>query len=112
MREPKLNRSLVLETAVRVTDGAGGYTTRWEPLGVVWAEVVGKTGRHLQQGQHAAALQAVRITMRAAPQGAVSRPKAGQRLLEGTRTYEIIAVADHPRDPRFLVCDTQEVVSA
>ena len=55
MREPKLNRSLVLETAVRVTDGAGGYTTRWEPLGVVWAEVVGKTGRHLQQGQHAAA---------------------------------------------------------
>lgn len=108
MTAPKLNRSLVLEGPVKMADGAGGYTRNWEPLGVLWAELKAGTGR--EQAASAATLSRVpyRITVRAAPYGAPSRPVAGQRFRDGTRVFEIYAVAEKGVQAAYLTCHAQE----
>ncbi|NJS38774.1 MAG: head-tail adaptor protein [Rhodobacteraceae bacterium] len=52
-----------------------------------------------------------RITVRAAPTGAVSRPKAGQRFREGTRLFPILAVTEADPYGRFLTCFAREEVA-
>jgi hypothetical protein len=49
-----------------------------------------------------------RITVRAAPYGAPSRPAAGQRFREGTRIFQINAVAEQGVDALFLTCFAEE----
>lgn len=108
MSAPQLNRSLVLEGPVKLADGAGGYTHAWEPLGVLWAELKAGAGR--EKAQSAATLSRVpyRITVRAAPYGAPSRPVAGQRFRDGARVFEIYAVAEKGVQAAYLTCHTQE----
>ena len=45
MKAPDLNRTLVLEGATRVSDGAGGYTEVWATLGTLWAAIAPGSGR-------------------------------------------------------------------
>ncbi len=108
MRSPQLNRSLVLEAPLKVADGAGGYTRNWEPLGVLWAEVKAGSGR--ERAETAATVSRVpyRITVRAAPHGAPSRPVAGQRLREGSRIFQIFAVSDWGVNAAYLTCHAEE----
>jgi head-tail adaptor len=108
MSAPHLNRSLVLEGAVKIADGAGGYRREWEPLGVLWAQMKAGTGR--AQAGSAATLSRVpyRITVRAAPYGAPSRPVAGQRFRDGTRIFEILAVAESGVQAAHLTCHAEE----
>jgi len=111
MTAPQLNRSLVLEGPVKIADGAGGYTLEWEPLGVLWAELKAGSGR--EKAETAATLSHVpyRITVRAAPYGAPSRPVAGQRFQDGARLFEIYAVAERGGDAAYLTCHAQEEVA-
>jgi head-tail adaptor len=111
MTAPQMNRSLVLEGPVKLADGAGGYTRDWEPLGVLWAEVKAGSGR--EKAETAATLSRVpyRITVRAAPHGAPSRPVAGQRFRDGTRVFEIYAVAEKGVHAAYLTCHAQEEVA-
>ena len=111
MSAPQLNRSLVLEAPLKVADGAGGYTRDWEPLGVLWAQVKAGSGR--EKAETAATLSRVpyRITVRAAPYGAPSRPVAGQRFREGSRIFEIYAVAEAGVQAAYLTCHAQEEVA-
>lgn len=112
MRLPHLNRQLVLEAAQQVEDGAGGFYETWSALGTLWAEVKARTGRERERETAATARVEYRITVRAAPQGAVSRPKPGQRFRDGPRYFRILAVADRSTDGRFLTCfATEEVAS-
>jgi len=110
MTAPQLNRSLVLEGPVKMADGAGGYTRNWEPLGVLWAEV--KPGPGREKAETSATLSRVpyRITVRAAPYGAPSRPVAGQRFRDGARLFEIYAVAEKDLRATYLTCHAQEEV--
>ena len=41
----QLSRPLLLERAVKVADGAGGFAETWEPLGQLWADLRIATGR-------------------------------------------------------------------
>jgi len=111
MSAPQLNRSLVLEGAVKVSDGAGGYTRNWEPLGVLWAELKAGTGR--ETGAPAATVSRVpyKITVRAAPYGAASRPTVGQRFRDGVRIFQINAVAEKGAHAQFLTCHVDEEVA-
>ena len=111
MTAPQLNRSLVLEGPVKMADGAGGYTRVWEPLGVLWAEVKAGSGR--EKAESAVTLSRVpyRITVRAAPYGAPSRPVAGQRFRDGARIFEIYAVAEKDVQAAYLTCHAQEEVA-
>ena len=108
MTAPQLNRSLVLEGPVKLADGAGGYTHTWEPLGVLWAELKAGAGR--EKAESAVTLSRVpyRITVRAAPYGAPSRPVAGQRFRDGARVFQIYAVAEKGVQAAYLTCHTEE----
>ena len=112
MRAPVLSRRLVLETPERIADGAGGYVTTWVPLGSLWAEVAARTGRKVREGVASVSRVPVRITVRAAPHGAASRPVAGQRLREGARVFAVIAVAEADNAGRYLTCQAEEEVVA
>ena len=51
-----------------------------------------------------------RVTVRGAPTGAPSRPKAGQRLREGARLFLIQAVTERDQFGRYLTCFAREEV--
>ena len=111
MTTPILNRRIVLEEAQNVPDGAGGFQQSWVPLGTLWARISPGSGREL--AANAATLSSVpyRIIVRAAPEGAPSRPRPDQRFRKGTRTYRILAVSEDA-DGRYLTCFAQEEVAA
>ena len=112
MSAPVLNRRLVLEAPVRVADGAGGYATVWSALGEVWAEVLAGTGREATAVGTALSRIIYRITVRAAPVGAPSRPRPGQRFREGTRLFKVISVTERDQAGRYLVCQAEEETAA
>lgn len=106
-----LNRRLVLEEADRVPDGAGGWTESWVVLGTLWADLRARTGR--DAGGEAAHLSTTgyRIVVRAAPHGAPSRPRPGQRFRDGGRVFPILAVAETHSAGRYLTCFAEEEVA-
>ena len=106
-----LNRRLVLEEASRVADGAGGFAESWTPIGVVWAALKPGTGRERIGGNLTLSAVPYRITVRAAPFGAPSRPRPDQRFREGARLFRILAVADHDPDRAYLTCHCTEEVT-
>jgi len=108
----RLNRRLVLEEATRTSDGAGGFTTVWTELGVLWAAIAAGTGRERSGESVTVSQVGYRITVRAAPTLSVRRPRPDQRLREGARVFRIVAVADDGADGRYLTCFAQEEVLA
>lgn len=111
MKVPNLSRQLVLESAVRQSDNAGGYVESWAALGSLWAAVTARTGRERAEVGMPISTMNWHVVVRAAPVGALSRPKAGQRFREGARVFAIRAVAE--RDPfgRYLTCFAEEEVA-
>jgi head-tail adaptor len=110
MKAPHLNRALVLEGAVRSPDGAGGFTEAWTVLGTLWAEVVPGSGSDVLGEERMLSAVPYRVTVRGAPVGSPSRPKAGQRLREGTRLFLIQAVTERDPQGRYLTCFAREEV--
>ncbi|MEL6915567.1 MAG: head-tail adaptor protein [Pseudomonadota bacterium] len=110
MKLPMLNRPLVLEERLRTADGAGGYTEAWMPLGTLWAELKAGSGRETGENFSTRSRAPYRITVRAAPEGAPSRPKPDQRFVDGARVFSILAVMEAGTDGRFLTCNAREEV--
>ncbi|MEM8786763.1 MAG: phage head closure protein [Pseudomonadota bacterium] len=108
MNGPVLPRKLTLETPERTSDGAGGHTIAWTPLGVVWAEMEPRRGSETVVAGANASRQAWRITVRGAPNGSPQRPRADQRFTDGTRVFNILAVAEADSEGRFLICNAEE----
>jgi head-tail adaptor len=108
MRAPHLTRALVLESEVRVPDGAGGFTVSWAGLGTLWAEVVAGTGRDPAGEEIVLTSVNYRITVRAALPGAVTRPRPEQRLRDGARNFTILAVTERDPAGRYLTCFCRE----
>lgn len=106
-----LTKRLVLEGPVRTPDGAGGFSEDWQELGTIWAEVTPRTGGTRSGEAVSLSATGFQITVRAAPQGAPSRPRAGQRFRDGVRLFRIEAVTERDAQARFLTCfATEEVV--
>ncbi len=103
-----LNRRLVLEHAVQTPDGAGGYSESWQALGTLWAEINAGTGSETAGEFTTVTRVAYKITVRAAPVGAPSRPKADQRFVEGARVYRIKAVTERDPQAHYLTCFAYE----
>lgn len=108
MKAPKLNRRLQLLVPYRTRDDAGGHITTWQVAGVHWAEVNARTGNETESGGLNVSKANYKIVLRSAPLGAPSRPVAGQRLREGDRTFEILAVTDLDAEMRYLACFAKE----
>lgn len=112
MSAPRLNRQLVLEGAVRSSDGAGGFSESWAALGTLWAEVTARTGRERAEAGGPVSAVSYRIVLRATPVGAPSRPRPEQRFREGARLFVIQAVTERGPDGQFLTCFADEEVAA
>ncbi len=107
----RLARKLELQERSGASDGAGGATRSWSTLGTHWAHIEARTGRYERGEGYPRARVPYKITIRAVAPSAVSRPKPGQRFLEGTRVFKIRAVADEDSDARYLVCFADEEVA-
>lgn len=107
-----LNRPLVLEEAVDLPDGAGGYVRSWQALGTLWAEVLSGTGRDVAGEEITLAQTAYRITVRGAPPGSPERPRADQRFREGDRVFVILAVTERDPAGAWLRCFAREETPA
>ena len=108
MKLPHFNRKLILEAPTRVSDGAGGFSESWVALGIIWGEVLPRgAGREVEASE-----LKLKVTVRAAPQGAPSRPTAAMRFRDRDRIYRIEAVTEAEAAGRFLVCFVKEEVGA
>lgn len=112
MSARRLNRPLTLETAGTTPDGAGGFVRSWTKLGTVWGAVEPGRGRETTGVGGALSRIVYRITLRAAPQGAPSRPMAGQRLRDGGRLFMLLSVTEADATGRFLTCIAEEEIAA
>jgi len=108
MKAPLLNRKLTLEAPYRTRDDSGGYITTWSILGVIWASIKAGTGREADMAGLSIATVPYKITVRAAPAGAPSRPVAGQRLRDGVRVFRVLAVSEIDDAARYLTCIARE----
>ena len=106
-----LNRQLTLQEKSTLPDGAGGFVPGWSSLGQLWARIEARTARSVPHDEVSASIGAYRIIVRSAPVGAPSRPRAGQRLLEGSRIFTINGVADYDTGGHFLMLTAQEEVA-
>ncbi len=104
---PDLHRKLALEAPTRVPDGAGGSTQTWAVIGTHWADITpAGTGREAGPVSR----QHMKVTIRATPHGAPSRPMAGMRFRDGARVYDIAAVTESDPSRRYLICFVVEEV--
>ncbi|MCB4379435.1 head-tail adaptor protein [Synechococcus sp. MU1644] len=111
MKLPRLNRRLTLESPSRASDGAGGFSERWMPLGVLWAELTARTGRETIATGAAVSAVPYSVVVRGAPVGHPERPIADQRFRDGNRVFHIRSVAERDPEGRYLVCMTDEEVA-
>lgn len=111
MALPNLNRRLKLQTPINAPDGLGGYSEVWTEIGALWADITARSGRAASGIEVSLSRMAFRITVRAAPQGAPSRPKPGQRFLDGTRIFRIEAVTEARAGVKYLDCFAEEEIA-
>jgi hypothetical protein len=82
------------------------------PRGVLWGKVTARSGREATGLGLTLSRVSYLITVRAAPQGAPSRPVAGQRFRDGTRLFRLAAVTEDRPDARYLTCWADEELAA
>ena len=107
-RVPVLSRQVELQERVLTGDGAGGYAKSWTTLGTLWAAFDARSGSERVIGGRTTSGVTYRVTVRAAPHGAPSRPRPEQRFLDGDRVFSILAVADEDPEGLYLTCWTEE----
>ena len=108
MSRVRLHRRLALEAEALTADGAGGFVRAWVARGYVWGEVTPRTGPSVAGEEVHLSRQAYRITVRGAAPGEPSRPVAGERFRDGSRTFAILAVTESDPSGRYLVCAARE----
>lgn len=108
----RLNRLLTLEERVAEPDGSGGHALAWRAIGALWAEMTARAAREDFVAGRPLPRVGYRIVVRAAPVGAPSRPLAEQRLREGGRVFDILAVAEADPTGRYLEILAEEGVAA
>jgi head-tail adaptor len=105
---PILNRKLELQNRVLNADGGGGFDISWEPVGTLWGAIDARRGSERAHGNRLIPTIDYKITVRAAPYGAPSRPKPDQRLVENERIYSILAVSEQDPSGLYLEVWAQE----
>jgi head-tail adaptor len=108
MSAPRLDRRMVLETPVSLADGAGGFQLTWAVQGVIWAALTPGAGREVAGEELRQTQVPYHITVRAAALGAPSRPKAADRLRDGSRVFALLAVTEADALGQYLTCFARE----
>jgi SPP1 family predicted phage head-tail adaptor len=105
---PRLSRRLTLERRVTVPDGAGGETSGWAALGVLWAELKPLGGKEIRAAAREGPRITHRVSVRSAPDGSPRMPEASQRFRLGARVFDIHAVARPHLADGFVTCWCEE----
>ncbi|RGP36823.1 head-tail adaptor protein [Pseudotabrizicola alkalilacus] len=112
MNPVHLNRLLTLEQPVSTPDSAGGFSTVWQGIGTLWAEITPGTGRGTSGEEVSMASVPYRITLRGAASGSPRRPLPGQRLTDGGRVFQVLAVTERDAAGQYLTCFAREETPA
>lgn len=95
-----------LEAPTRTPDEGGTATIAWTTVAEVWGRIAPSTGRELMRADGVAARLTHEIVLR--HRGGVT-PQ--MRLRQGTRVFEIHAVADIAERRRWLRCLCEETIA-
>jgi SPP1 family predicted phage head-tail adaptor len=98
----ELNRRLVLEAPVETADGEGGVTRLYDVVTTLWAQVTPVSARAEVAAGSLGAVLRTHIVIRKR-----SNVSTRHRLLDGTRIYRILSVAESA-DRRFLEIEAEE----
>ena len=110
MKQVNLKWKLALEERQRVADGAGGFADTWVVLGHLWGDVQSRSSSTSEVIGGTTSKVRQRIVVRGVAEGAVERPKIGQRFVYGQRVYAIDSVSEMDGSGIYLVCWTREEV--
>ena len=105
---PRLAERLILEAPTRSPDGGGGWQVTWTPLGTLWAEVRPVSARERVMGGRETSRITHRVRIPSAPVDSPRRPLPEQRFRQGSRIFDIRAVAEADDRHGYLVCWVEE----
>ncbi|MEM6618561.1 MAG: head-tail adaptor protein [Pseudomonadota bacterium] len=105
-----LNWPLRLEERQRVADGAGGFSETWVLRGNLWGDVVVRGVSEADAAAGEFSRVRYRITLRGAQEGDPARPRVGDRLVSGSRIFDVEAVTEKDATGRYLVAWAREEV--
>lgn len=103
-----LNRRMALETIQSVPDGAGGFIETPQVLGYIWVNIDAKLGRVSAEDGVTLTSVPLKVTARSAPINSPQRLRPGQVLVESTRRFRILSVAEAGDDGKYLTCVARE----
>lgn len=99
----ELRHRVSIERVIRVSDSAGGATTTWELVAMVWAAIWTRSSDELVEHDRVAgrATHDVWLRYRAGID-------PGMRIVFGARVFDIRGVIDQDGRRRFLKCPVAE----
>lgn len=97
-----LRHRIVIEAASAASDGAGGGTVSWTPLGTAWALVEPVAGTERIVAGHLTGVVTHMVTMRHR-----ADVTGGMRILYRGRSYRVLAAYDPDERGRYLALKTE-----
>jgi SPP1 family predicted phage head-tail adaptor len=94
-----LRIEMILQEAIEIPDGSGGFMVLWNDIAVVWTAIEAVSPRTEGFGARQQDEASHSVTMRYRPD-----VKAGQRLKRGNRNYRINLVSERDGTERYLTC--------
>lgn len=100
------DKRVTLQQSVSVADSAGGSTTTWTPVSVIWAAVTPGSGKEFwaQRAEMPTLTHTVSVRYK---KGAIT---PAMRLVYGTRVFTILAVVDIDEIHRDVLLYCEETV--
>ncbi len=106
MKSPRigaLRHRVVLETAIRSSDGGGGASVIWSPVAEIWAAIEPRAGSETVVGEATSGRISHQITVRHR-----NDIEPARRFRFGARVFDILAVLDIDERRRLLNCLCRE----
>lgn len=99
-----MNKRVKIQSAGRTSDGAGGATVAWTDVATVWAAVEPLTGKEPYIAQQLQGQVTHKVTVRYR-----TGITPAQRVLYGTRVFDVEAVVDPKERHSVLILACEEV---
>jgi len=107
IRIGELRHRIMIQSVVRAEDGGGGATETWTTVAEVWAAVLPGGGSEGVAGDRLEGRVTHRIVMRGGLAGGAA-PGPADRIVWGSRVFEVRAVIDEGERGRWLVALVEE----
>ncbi len=99
----RFNRQLTIENEVELSDGCGGFVSRYKPQDTVWAHICPVKSANIQRADNSIVEISHRILIRFR-----ANISTKTRFVTGSRHFEVESVRDPDETRRYLECDCVE----